>query len=72
MPLCPSCCSYAILCEQLSLYRNMTPKDLILRLVFNRPAVFWQEDDNWCLKDGTRGFGGFERIGTNAERKPAP
>lgn len=44
--------------------------DLLHRMINFRPLTFWEEDDDYLLKCGTRGSGGFETIGTMHERAP--
>lgn len=35
-----------------------------------RPMVFWSASDDYVLRDGRRGRGGFEEIGTDEEKSP--
>lgn len=52
------------------LYAQMTPTAFIDRLLRNRPLVFMCDWDEYHLRDGTGGIGGFEKIGTSEEKEP--
>lgn len=45
------------------LYKNMSTSDFIYRLIKNRPLAFLTSSDTYLLRDGTKGTGGFEKIG---------
>ncbi|XP_047490993.1 uncharacterized protein LOC125040484 [Penaeus chinensis] len=53
-----------------SLYAGMDVVGLVERLLRKRPATFFACGDQYLLRDGTRGAGGFERIGTPQEAPP--
>lgn len=54
-----------------ALYHNMTQKEFIDRLITKRPLVFMTDNDYYLLRDGkTKGYGGFEAIGTDHEKAP--
>lgn len=52
------------------LYENMQEREFINRLLTNRPLMFMTELDAYILRNGTRGQGGFETIGTLNEKSP--
>lgn len=52
------------------LYESMTLDDFLVRLVSKRPLAFLTAQDNFLLRSGERGSGGFEAIGTDAEQPP--
>lgn len=49
------------------MYKDMTPEELLHRLITKRPLAFYEDKDKYCLRDGTKGRGGFEKIGTEEE-----
>jgi hypothetical protein len=49
-------------------YREMTPTQLVDRLIKKRPLVFWNPSDAYLLRNGQEGAGGFELIGTDQEQ----
>ena len=51
-------------------YANMTELAFIDRLVVKRPLMFMGEPDLYLLRNGARGQGGFEAIGTQHEKSP--
>jgi hypothetical protein len=51
-------------------YKNITREAFINRLLTQRPLTFYLEDDSYLLRDGQRGKGDFEYIGTARERMP--
>lgn len=53
-----------------SLYDNMTIDDFIDRLITKRPLMFMTAQDQYLLRNGTTGAGGFETIGTPQEKAP--
>lgn len=54
-------------------YANVDEHDLIDRLLCKRPIAFLNSSDNFMLRDGTKGQGGFDSIGTATEgMAPAP
>lgn len=56
--------------EEKALYAGMDVVGLVERLLRKRPATFFARGDQYLLRDGTRGAGGFERIGTPQEAPP--
>lgn len=52
------------------LYQSISTQDFINRLLLQRPLMFITEKDEYLLQDGTKGYGGFEKIGTNQETSP--
>ncbi|KAK5647481.1 hypothetical protein RI129_002373 [Pyrocoelia pectoralis] len=48
-------------------YQNMTVVELVDRLLSKRAVTFLNAHDNYLLIDGTKGFGKWEKIGTEAE-----
>lgn len=52
------------------LYTNMTQEQFITRLLMQRPLMFMNPQDDYLLRDGTRGSGGFETVGTDQEKAP--
>ena len=48
-------------------YRNLNECNLIDRLLCKRPLVFYCANDDFMLRDGARGQGGFDSIGTATE-----
>jgi hypothetical protein len=53
-----------------NLYKTMSRQEFIGRLLSKRPLMFMNANDDYLLKNGTRGNGGFEKIGTNEEKSP--
>jgi hypothetical protein len=53
-----------------ALYEGMGVVDLVSRLLAQRPLAFLGAGDSYLLRDGTRGSGGFDAIGTPEERSP--
>lgn len=49
------------------LYKNMTPTEFVDRLIKKRPLTFFNPWDQYLLKNGQEGAGGFEDIGTKEE-----
>lgn len=49
------------------LYANMTKEEFVTRLLTKRPCAFYGAGDIFQLRDGTKGFGGFDKIGTNLQ-----
>lgn len=52
------------------LYAKMSRKNFLKRLLTHRPMAFLTAADTYQLRDGTKGNGGFETIGTAAEKAP--
>lgn len=48
-------------------YADVDEHDLIDRLLLKRPLAFLNSSDNFMLRDGTQGQGGFDSIGTATE-----
>ena len=53
-----------------ALYAGMTEVQLVSRLLSKRPLMFMNPDDSYLLRDGRKGRGRFEAIGTDAEAPP--
>ncbi len=51
-------------------YKNMDTDSCIDRLITQRPLLFINVNDQYILRDGTRGSGNFETIGTLNEKAP--
>jgi uncharacterized protein DUF4804 len=51
-------------------YAQLDVAGLITRLLHKRPLAFLNPQDSYLLRDGTRGAGGFERVGGPSERHP--
>ncbi|KAK4885440.1 hypothetical protein RN001_001711 [Aquatica leii] len=49
------------------IYKNMTVLELVERLLTKRAVSFLNDIDSYALLNGTRGFGQWERIGTDSE-----
>jgi len=50
---------------EVNLYKGMTPVEMIQRLIYNRPLIFFGSHDRWLLRDGkTGGVGHWNEIGT--------
>ena len=56
--------------KEKQLYKDMTPTQFIDRLIHKRPLAFLTADDYYLLRNGRRGEGGFELIGTENEIAP--
>ncbi len=52
------------------LYTSMKPTAFLDRLLTQRPLMFMQANDAYLLRDGQRGSGGFDTIGTAQEKSP--
>jgi len=52
------------------IYDAMSVSDFINRLLMKRPLMFMMSDDCYLLKNGQKGYGGFELIGTEQEQAP--
>lgn len=50
-----------------SFYAEMTPSQLLTRLLQRRPLAFLNPDDEWVLRSREQGFGGWETIGTSED-----
>jgi len=48
----------------------MNQQSFINRLLVKRPLMFVEYSDQYLLRNGTKGSGGFEAIGTGAEKAP--
>jgi len=53
-----------------ALYASMGDKAFIDRLLIKRPLMFMTENDQYRLRDGSKGAGGFEAIGTVGQVSP--
>lgn len=53
--------------KEKALYRDMTPTEWVNRWIKKRPLMFMTKVDQYILRDGTDGSGGFDRIGTDTE-----
>ena len=53
-----------------ALYKDKDVPWLMTRLMTKRPMVFMNANDSWVLRDGTSGAGGWESVGTDAEKAP--
>lgn len=53
-----------------AVYERMSLLDLVDRLLLKRPVTFLGRDDQYLLRDGKRGKGGFEKIGSDHEAAP--
>lgn len=51
-------------------YKHMDEDEFINRLITKRPLMFMTERDQYLLRNGKRGSGGFEIIGTDTECAP--
>ena len=51
-------------------YAGLDLGAFVTRLLSRRPLTFYGGQDTYLLRDGTRGSGGFERIGSGSERWP--
>ncbi|XP_064536377.1 uncharacterized protein LOC135426951 [Drosophila montana] len=56
--------------HELNVYRNLSLVEFVQRLLSKRCVYFFTSSDAFMLLDGSRGEGGFERIGTSTERAP--
>ncbi|MEO1272603.1 MAG: DUF4804 domain-containing protein, partial [Myxococcota bacterium] len=52
------------------LYTGMDRVGWVDRLLRCRPLVFMGASDRYLLRDGTRGVGGFEQVGTDTQEEP--
>ncbi len=52
------------------LYAGMNSDDFLNRLLIKRPLMFMTAQDSFLLRNGQRGEGGFEAIGTDAQKAP--
>lgn len=53
-----------------AVYSGLDLMGLVDRLLRKRPFTFFGRDDQYLLRDGTRGKGGFEKIGSKQEAAP--
>lgn len=53
-----------------SLYQSMNLDEFIDRLLTKRPLMFMGSGDQYLLRNGKKGSGGFELIGTDKQQKP--
>lgn len=54
-----------------SYYEQMELQAFLRKLIVKRPLMFMTESDDYILRDGvTKGYGGFEAIGTEQEKLP--
>lgn len=51
-------------------YQNMSIDAFITRLLLKRPFAFLGNSDHYLLRNGAKGSGGFEQIGTTNEKSP--
>jgi hypothetical protein len=51
------------------LYRDMTTTQFLDRLLKKRPLMFMTHKDSYLLRNGQKGAGGFDQIGTDQEQK---
>lgn len=56
--------------KEKAVYASLTPETLMLRLLKQRPLMFWLPQDAYKLKTSEQGEGGFELIGTEDEKPP--
>ena len=54
------------------LYADMDANGLVDRLLHRRPLVFCESSDQYLLRSGQRGRGGFDSIGTSADTGAGP
>ena len=52
------------------IYKKLSLNSFIKRLITKRPLMFMTHKDTYLLRDGSRGSGGFEKIGTEQESLP--
>lgn len=52
------------------LYAGMTTEQFLDRLLKKRPLMFMNIEDDYLLRNGLEGSGGFEEIGTKEEKPP--
>lgn len=57
-------------CIEKRLYDKMTVPEFVTRLLSKRPLAFVGPGDEYLLRDGRSGSGGFETIGTPSEAEP--
>ena len=53
-----------------ALYADMTPLNLVTRLMHRRPLAFLCARDSWLTRHGLSGDGGWETVGTDREQPP--
>ena len=51
-------------------YASMSESEFIDRLLAKRPLMFMTEADTYVLRNGQKGYGGFETIGTIQQKSP--
>ncbi len=51
-------------------YKNMSMLEFVNRLLEKRPLMFMTDKDQYILRNGAKGFGGFEALGTAQEKAP--
>jgi len=51
-------------------YKEMDSSQFINRLLTKRPLTFWNPSDDYLLRNGVKGQGGFEAIGTSQQKAP--
>lgn len=56
--------------KEKALYQNISTENFIKRLIIKRPLMFMTPSDTYLLRDGSKGNGGFENIGTSSEEMP--
>jgi hypothetical protein len=52
------------------LYADMDEQNFLERLLICRPLSFFDSSDHWLLKNGERGQGGYDKVGTAEETAP--
>ena len=52
------------------LYAKETPASFVSRVLLTRPLAFLNSSDSYLLRNGQQGNGGFDEIGTEAEKPP--
>lgn len=53
-----------------AVYKGLSLLGLVDRLLLKRPVTFFGRGDQYLLRDGTHGRGGFEKIGSEQEAPP--
>lgn len=53
-----------------AVYDSLSKTDFIKRLITQRPLMFMTAQDTYLLRNGKKGNGGFEYIGTSRENEP--
>ncbi|KAK7079173.1 hypothetical protein SK128_001477 [Halocaridina rubra] len=53
--------------KEKTLYQKIDLASFVNRLLYKRPVTFFHKYDQYLLRDGSTGKGGFERIGSDAE-----